>query len=246
MEQVPPSSDIPRQSRAAYPPNFDKLCQLFGLYRDRMMHEDNLLNHRSTWHLVIQGFLFGTLGVLLKPGKCSDPPNAMCVLYQRLPFVVGGVGVLVSIFAWLSLHAAHIAIERLDREWREKKMRYDPGCLLPGLAGAGSTSARILGKLHGLLIPLTTGTAWALILFFLSHNAAQYGHTNLMRDVVLLVAPVGLTALWLVPKKATAERVRQAIRKVQLRITSRFWIALSISYGISLVIFLLAHLIPKK
>ena len=42
----------------------EDLYSVYQIYRDYMKHEDDLLNQRTTWLLVIQGFLFATLGVL--------------------------------------------------------------------------------------------------------------------------------------------------------------------------------------
>lgn len=45
-------------------PKWPKVEKLYQIYRDYLIHEDDLMNQRSTWHLLIQGFLFATFGAL--------------------------------------------------------------------------------------------------------------------------------------------------------------------------------------
>jgi len=39
--------------------------------RNMIQHEDTLINHRLTWFLVFQGFLFTTLGIVWRSGFSS-------------------------------------------------------------------------------------------------------------------------------------------------------------------------------
>jgi hypothetical protein len=43
----------------------EKLVAHYRIFRDYLQHEDDLINHRSTWHHTIQGLLFTALGVTL-------------------------------------------------------------------------------------------------------------------------------------------------------------------------------------
>ncbi len=50
--------------KAAENKNFDQKYRYWALLRDAIVHEDNLVNHRLTWLLTIEGFLFGGFFVI--------------------------------------------------------------------------------------------------------------------------------------------------------------------------------------
>jgi hypothetical protein len=138
----------------------------YKIYRAYLEHEDDLLNHRSTWHITAQGFFFTALGVLLqwKPDKNSvdDLQFLRGFVLWLLPFL----GMTVAVAAFSSITAAHAALNRLSDDWDLTiRPSYDlPDLILPQLAGAGERYARRYGKFPAITIPIVILLAWALIL----------------------------------------------------------------------------------
>jgi hypothetical protein len=156
----------PQQERQI-DPNFDlqRLSPLYEIYRDYMKHEDDLLNHRTTWLLVIQGFLFATLGVL---GEWQLPGNSLDILYTErhwLVYVLGFVGVSIAVAAFASILAANRAIDSLHGQWKALRRKHgNPDWdLLPELAGGGHPTSKKLGKAPTLCIPVVVVIAWIIV-----------------------------------------------------------------------------------
>jgi hypothetical protein len=62
MTDQPPSH--PDFDTVMSAPHWGELLSLYNVYRDYMKHEDDLINQRASWHLLLQGFLFATFGVM--------------------------------------------------------------------------------------------------------------------------------------------------------------------------------------
>lgn len=137
---------------------------LHEIYRDYVKNEAELISQRSTWHLVIQGFLFGTLGVI---GEWQPPvPTGDKLQFERyfLVYVLVFIGIAIAIIAKLSLNAAHIAIDALCKKWRKIVGLQPAGwSLLPHIAGGGSALAEGRGKIASLHIPTCIIIAWVLV-----------------------------------------------------------------------------------
>lgn len=76
-----------------------------GVRRDLIKHENDLMNHRLTWFITIQGLLFAALGFAW--GK----PDA-----RGLIFVFCGLGLLTAISTAFVLWGGAAAIENLSKE----------------------------------------------------------------------------------------------------------------------------------
>jgi len=135
----------------------------YKIYRDYMKHEDDLLNHRTTWLLIFQGFLFATLGVI---GEWQvAEPTIFFTERNWLPFLLVGAGIFVAGFSWVGLKAADTAMERLCKDWHDFKDDYEPEDWrrIPGLAGGGDDGAKRRGKLPSLCIPWFLIATWILV-----------------------------------------------------------------------------------
>ncbi len=141
--------------------DLNRLKVLYDIYRDYMKHEDDLLNQRSTWHLLIQGFLFATLGVL---GEWQTA--TLHFERENLVYVLAGVGVAISLSVGISTEAANDAIEALCNRWTERiHQEFEPEVLslLPALAGGGHKNAKARGKLPARIIPVFIALAWLAV-----------------------------------------------------------------------------------
>ena len=83
----------------------EKLVAHYRIFRDYLQHEDDLINHRSTWHHTIQGLLFTALGVTLS--KLDPTATRQAASVQRaLILLLPVLGVCISLAAFLSIRAA--------------------------------------------------------------------------------------------------------------------------------------------
>jgi hypothetical protein len=158
----PSSPPLPPFSKA----DFERADSLYKTYRAYIEHEDELINHRSTWHLLIQGFLFATFA-----GLGQWQPGTDHYLYDHRFLIVGIValmGLSIAVCAYFSIDAADKSLNELQGKWSiAKKAACVPASLndaFPPLAGGGSSQALKLGKLPALAVPVIVAMAWAILL----------------------------------------------------------------------------------
>ena len=82
------------------------------IVRRMIQHEDNVLSHRLSWMLALQGLLVNALGYLW--GK------VMPALW-----LIVGFGFISTISFWYSLHISQKAIEGLKEQWQERSKKND-------------------------------------------------------------------------------------------------------------------------
>jgi hypothetical protein len=129
-----------------------------------MENEDNLINQRSTLHLVIQGFLFATFGVI---GELPAATGTDRLYLERwfLVYVLASADAAIAGFAYKSIKAANNAIKSLCEKWPailepyEKKTKNH----FPAITGGGHPTAMDRGKSPAMWIPSIVAGAWILI-----------------------------------------------------------------------------------
>jgi len=58
----------------------------YKLFREQIVHEDNLINNRTNWLLAAQGLLFAAFGVLVNTSKGFSPvPSKVKLLMNVIP-----------------------------------------------------------------------------------------------------------------------------------------------------------------
>jgi len=144
--------------------------EYFQIFREYRMCEQNLLNHRITWNLTIQGFLFATFGFcvqkLLELEAGGDPAKIDQARYaaeQHLRFLVNTVsvlGIVLSMVILLAMCAAGIVLWTLGNAWA-KIDEHPP--YLPNPAGAGKPLAVLLGFCPPIVIPVVFIFVWVFI-----------------------------------------------------------------------------------
>ncbi len=143
-----------------------RLKLLYDVYRDYMKHEDDLINQRSTWHLLIQGFLFATMGVIGEWQVAKNVPDILHFERENLVYVLATVGIAISVTVAISMQAADNAIEALCGRWSKRiHKEFDPEVwdLVPAIAGGGAKTSKGLGKLAARVIPVFISFAWLAI-----------------------------------------------------------------------------------
>jgi len=128
--------------------------------RQMIAHEDDLLNNRMNWLLVIQGLLFAALSNL------SNKP--------KLVFVLISFGFLVSVSCMISFITGEHAIRKLLNHWdkhlEERKLKWQD---FPPVFGAAldNKTFRILDRFLSprRLLPLVFAIGWIIIFYFQIH-----------------------------------------------------------------------------
>lgn len=160
--------------------------QLYSVFRDYIKHEDDLINYRLNWNFTIQGFLFAACSFTLQKvadlkivvatktvqeSARPDLQRAMQIL-KRSIYVMGGLGISVSVLIFVGAFAAFLASKAIEEKWLDghEEYRWHPGKAhshgrhLPGVAGGGNCKAPKLGFGAPLAIPVFFVGAWLILL----------------------------------------------------------------------------------
>ena len=109
----------------------DQSIEVYKLYREKVTHEDTLVNFRTSWFVTLQAFLFTSLSL------ASSRLNGWEGLLFALVLAV--VGLSVCWTTHISVLAAHKAIAKTTSRWIRIRDAIDPNGVLPAIKGAGSS-----------------------------------------------------------------------------------------------------------
>jgi hypothetical protein len=150
----------------------DDELKIHKLYRDRIVQEDNLINHRMMWMILSQAFIFGLWGASFK-ASTSDP------IFATLGYVLDVFGCIFALWSHATLAAARGEIDELRKNYLEfypndaaseteskasgkfisrKSVRRD---ILPGLTG--SKHFHPTGHIVGRYMPRCLALVWLLL-----------------------------------------------------------------------------------
>jgi hypothetical protein len=145
----------------------DDSFEVFRLYREKVAHEDILINFRTSWFVALQAFLFSAFALSLGRNGHYIPV---------LPaFLFSLVGLFSCVATYISVIAADRAIGKTCKKWTdqyfdEENGRYlakgvrdivDPMGILPPVRGGGSD-----GRIHRMGAFLSKGLPIGLSLFW--------------------------------------------------------------------------------
>jgi len=140
MASAPPSPPQPEPS----PDEFYKYTL------QNIEREEGLIDHRISWMLTSQGFLFTALALLAKTNGISPTIAALEIM---TPFV----GLMVAILSFLGIHAAYLSIRNL----LTFQKRRDRWASYPGVT---TRFASFLGRLCGYGLPLLFIIIWLILI----------------------------------------------------------------------------------
>ncbi|MEM9212637.1 MAG: hypothetical protein AAGA63_14235 [Pseudomonadota bacterium] len=134
----------------------DQSIEIYKLYREKVTHEDTLINFRTSWFATLQAFLFTSFALA----------STRFEMLSGLLFAImlAFVGMTVCYTTFVSVQAAHKAIGKTTDRWIRIRDTVDPNSVLPAIKGAGS-SGKIAkeGSSSSLRLPLIVGSAWFCI-----------------------------------------------------------------------------------
>jgi hypothetical protein len=136
--------------------------------RNHIKHEDMLCNHRMTWLITLQAFLFGAYGFTL---SAESGPNGL-IINHTITHARTGIalmGVLSSIAISVALIAAKTSIDRLIARWhRYEETNNVDDSQFPQIVGNCIRNVRggtNLGQVPIFAIPLIFLPVWIYIQF---------------------------------------------------------------------------------
>jgi hypothetical protein len=148
--------------------------------RERITHEDDLVNHRVSWLIGSQSFLL-TAFVLLRNNPqyftATDPDYLKCT--SALIFFIAGVGFLIAVCSFAGVFAAFFAI----RKWRS---------FAPKDGRTELTSRSFIawtGGVASVLPAPVVASVWVLLL------TSEWARISSHISAVTLFVPVAVTAL---------------------------------------------------
>ena len=92
------------------PPSLESL---YTMLREQIQHEDNLVNHRLTWLLAVEGFLFAISAALLTSQNLAEDSKKILFI------IIGSFGIAFCIISILGISAAHNSLKILREKWEE-------------------------------------------------------------------------------------------------------------------------------
>ena len=149
----------------------ERSIAIYNLYREKVTHEDTLVNWRTTWFVAFQAFLF--TGFALSQGRFE-------ALQWLINLGFALTGIAIAIASFISIVAAKEAVNHTVRKWRTEykdpsgrhlargvRDLIDPAGILPAIKGAGSQgNVGLRGNVLSFFAPIFLSGLWVVIILF--------------------------------------------------------------------------------
>lgn len=155
--------------------------ELYGIYIDYIRHENELLNHRTTWFLAIETVLIAAAGYLLLTyfesvvshvAGDADESLAHIAEFFLAGIVLCAFGLITAQGAGRSIKAALDAQDSLVDHWNRLKLPKAEVNRLPDLMGGKSLKAKLDGGHLADLLVKAAKAFWWTCSFLLGSAAA--------------------------------------------------------------------------
>jgi hypothetical protein len=167
-----------------------KLASIFERYRDYVKHQYDLTNHRTTWFVTMNAFLFTTFGftiqkkleILARPemaAGCTEQVKSVCAAISEVNLFMIALCMVASFSAFVAfilIESARRPIVGIAEKWEEligikeiqsehmvQALRSREWLLL---VGGMSRRAAYWGRIATPLFPAAISVAWPLICIF--------------------------------------------------------------------------------
>lgn len=140
-------------------PNYleERGLALHASFREKVAHEDGLVNSRTSWLLVSQSILFAALVFWLE--NFVHYPGFWLIAVSLI-----AAGVISAVSTFISVRAAFFAINETQCRWLIVRQRLKHHRVLPAVAGGWEDHASIrFGAYAALSIPFILAIAWLLV-----------------------------------------------------------------------------------
>lgn len=93
--------------------------EFFKAIRAQIEHEDALCNHRMTWFIALNAFLFGAYGFSLSAESGATVGPDLRDTIKNARDAMAALGIMSSVATFFALGAAQLSIYRLVSRWYE-------------------------------------------------------------------------------------------------------------------------------
>ncbi len=140
-------------NQATIAPDIDAF---YKTYRERISHEDHLINQRTIWFVTLQAFLFTSISLLA--GEFTG------YQFEFLVTCYGLIGMIISFTTFMSVRAAQAANETIKLLWKDLVAQHGP-TFHPPIAGGGQNCGICFrGGLSSVVLPVAIGLVWILVI----------------------------------------------------------------------------------
>jgi hypothetical protein len=134
------------------------------LARNVIEHEDNLINHRLTWLITIQGFLFAAFAVVAK--DLFDSTHGRETMLRVTLYATAFLGIASAYIVWNTIRTAFIYMRCITEWWNQNfdSRQVIQGQPYPPLRGTRGNMSTLRKWLHTHNLPLLFIAIWAVLL----------------------------------------------------------------------------------
>ena len=157
--------------------------------RAALEHENALTNHRITWLLSSQGFLFAAFALVFQASTKTDVTERAQPIYRYILAGLSINGILVSGYLRLGIQTAAKQHDKLEQWWNDRvkdKTRHPPLC------GHGP---RLIFNLPYAGLPLVFIFAWLIFLVVAFNDLLQPYADGILREAVRFAITLAVVAL---------------------------------------------------
>lgn len=182
------------------PDEHEHANNLYTAHRDYIVHEDDLVNQRTTWAITIESFVIAIFGLAyqkkmegllaffgLDEDKKSFSVEVMKTfdhVFDQFLIMIAVFGLIVAMISGVAVYAAQRAIKVLGEHW-EAECSTTPLCgRFPPLTGGGNKLSTRLGHTFPLILPIFFVAFWLFTIIFIA-----WFQKGLMLEHIHIVPP---------------------------------------------------------
>jgi hypothetical protein len=150
----------------------EQSISMYTVFRQYLVHEDDLINQRTTWSITIQGFIIVAFGLSFQNRLNLNIANAAQIQsitkfdreYGMLILALATLGLGVSLICLVSVRAGQIAIRGLIKIWGQWHNAHPRSPGYPPLSGGGEYWATRLGHAAPIVLQSFFVLFWITVL----------------------------------------------------------------------------------
>lgn len=130
---MPPAPPQPAPAQSALPSTDD--LRVYELFRERVVEEDAIINHRMTWMFWSQAIILALWGALASQRLNEAVCKSHDLQIQHALLALSVIGVAFSLISFFSVFAAKSEINNIKRAYRRRYPHIYSNDAIPKLTG---------------------------------------------------------------------------------------------------------------
>jgi hypothetical protein len=157
---------------------------VYRAYRDYIVHEDDLVNQRTTWSITIQAFVIAIFGLTYQKKMESivsfyglddkttnytlELLNKLVIQFDQFLLIIAIFGLVVASISGAAVYAAQRAIRFVSLKWTSECSGKQVFSQFPSLTGGGNAFSTRLGHVFPLVLPLFLVGFWLFVVLYIT------------------------------------------------------------------------------